>query len=173
MSHNKPAAREPDPFFDAVGRVTVAGTAMDASLHHLLGTVALEPTLIMHMNAASTSQLIEMCRLALTVGVLAPADVTQIETCLKRADGLRLRRNEIVHSLYIRSEPSQGIEAMKPVRKSLGYKAAPVTIEAMHALADEIHILREDLFRTGWNATAGRMEGMGGLIPARTSTESL
>ncbi|WP_406321287.1 hypothetical protein [Streptomyces sp. NBC_01637] len=165
MSQDKSASREPDPFFDAVGRVTVAGTAMDASLHNLLSAVALEPTLIMYTNAANTSQLIELCRLALTVGTVTSEDVTEIEACLKRADALRIRRNDIVHSLHMWEEAGDGIEAMKPIRKNLGYKTTPITIEAMRALAEEIHTLRGEIFRVGWNANAGRMPGMGGLIP--------
>ncbi|MEV8047645.1 hypothetical protein AB0P02_27955 [Streptomyces griseoluteus] len=165
MSQDKPLVCEPDPFFDAVGRVTVAGAAMDASLHNLLGVIAMEPTLIMYANAANTNQLIELCRLSLTVGTLAPEDVTQVEACLKRADKLRVRRNDVVHSLYMGAESGEGLDALKPVRKALGYKATPITIGAMRTLADEIHALRNELFRVGWNARAGKMPGMGGLIP--------
>ena len=55
--------RERNPFFEAVGRVTVAGAELDFSLKGLLGAIAHEPTLIMYANSQSTSKLIELCNL--------------------------------------------------------------------------------------------------------------
>ncbi|MFD4968927.1 hypothetical protein [Streptomyces sp. NPDC058424] len=164
LNNNPPGER--NPFLEAVGRVTIAGTELDASLHHLLGAIALEPTLLMHANGANTDKLLQLCRLALTVGTVEPDDVTEIEACLKRADSIRIRRNAVVHSIYMTVELGQGMEALKPIRKSLGYNAKPITVEEMEALADEVTVLRSDMFRAGWNAGAGKQPGMG-LIPPR------
>ncbi|MFF1604204.1 hypothetical protein ACFVYV_43465 [Streptomyces mirabilis] len=158
-------APERNPFLEAVGRVTVAGAQLDASLHHLLGAIAHEPTLIMYANAASTDQLLQFCRLALTVGTIEPEDVTEIEACLKRADSLRIRRNTVVHSIYMTAESGEGFDAMKPVRKSLGYSVTPITVEEMETLADEVAVLRSDMFTAGWNATAAKLPGMGRVGP--------
>ncbi|GED89341.1 hypothetical protein TNCT6_64260 [Streptomyces sp. 6-11-2] len=98
------------------------------------------------------------------MGIVAPEDATEIEACLKGADNIRIRRNAIVHSIYMKAESGEGMEALKPVRKSLGYNAKPITVEEMEALADEVTVLRSDLFRVGWNAGAGKQPGMG-LIP--------
>lgn len=145
--------RERNPFLEAVGRVTVSGGEIDFGLRHLLGAIAPEPTLIWDANAASTDQLTRLCRLAVKVRDVEPADAAEIESCLQRVDDFRLRRNTIVHAIY--SAAGEGVvEAMNPMKKRLGYKVTPVTVEEMEALADEVIILRSDLFRVGWNASA-------------------
>ncbi|MGW5368969.1 hypothetical protein ACWER6_26245 [Streptomyces sp. NPDC004009] len=159
------ASRKRDPFLEAVGRVTLSGGELDASLRHLLGAITSEPTLIMYANAANTSQLIEFCKLALKVGHLAPEDVAEIDACLTRADKFRSRRNTIVHALWTMNESGDGIEAMNPVRKNLGYHTSAVTVEEMEALADEVLLLREAMFRAGWNARAAKLPGMRKVQP--------
>jgi len=157
--------QERDPFLEAVGRVTLAGGELDFALRHLLGAIAHEPTLLMYANAANTSQLIEICKLALKVGHVAPEDAAEIEACLTRAEKFRDRRNTIVHALYAQAESGVGIEAMNPVKKNLGYRTSAVTVEQMKALADEVALLRDAMFRVGWNAGAGKMPGMAKLPP--------
>lgn len=154
------APRERNPFLEAVGRVTLAGGELDFSLRHLLGAITIEPTLIMYANAATTSQLIEFCKLALKVGHLPAEDVTAIETCLSRAENFRNRRNTIVHALYTPAESDSGVEAMNPLKKSLGYRASAVSVEEMETLADEVTLLQSDMFRAGWNAHAAQMPGL-------------
>ncbi|MFE2828464.1 hypothetical protein [Streptomyces sp. NPDC059271] len=158
-------ARERNPFFEAVGRVTLAGAELDISLKGLLGSIAHEPTLIMYANSQNTSKLIEFCKLALTVGHLAEEDVAEITACLARADKCRDRRNTIVHAIYAPAESGAGIEAMNPMGKKLGYRVSAVSVEAMESLADEVTVLRNDMFRAGWNARAGRMPGMQPIPP--------
>ncbi|MFD8967730.1 hypothetical protein ACFV0C_22500 [Streptomyces sp. NPDC059568] len=101
---NTDAARERNPFLEAVGRVTLAGAELDISLKGLLGSIARESTLIMYANSQNTSKLIEFCKLALTVGHLEPEDVTEISACLTRAEKCRDRRNTIVHAIYAPAE---------------------------------------------------------------------
>lgn len=86
--------------------------------------------------------------------------MTAIESCLTRAENFRNRRNAIVHALYTPAESGSGLEAMNPLRKSLGYRASSVSVEEMEALADEVTLLKSDMFRAGWNARAARMPGM-------------
>ncbi|WP_406168338.1 hypothetical protein [Streptomyces sp. NBC_00996] len=62
--------------------MTLAGAELDISLKGLLGAITHEPTLIMYANSQNTSKLIEFCKLALDVGHLAPADVTEVSACL-------------------------------------------------------------------------------------------
>ncbi|MGP4090746.1 hypothetical protein [Streptomyces sp. KR55] len=50
--------RERNPFFEAVGRVTVAGAELDFSLRQLLGTIAPEPTLLLSANTEGCARLI-------------------------------------------------------------------------------------------------------------------
>ncbi|MEU6591380.1 hypothetical protein ABZ923_19520 [Streptomyces sp. NPDC046881] len=100
----------------------------------------------MHANAANTSQLIEFCKLALNVGHIAAEDVEAIQSCLTRAEKFRNRRNTIVH-------------------KMLGYHTSAVTVEEMEALADEVAVLRDDMFRAGWNASSAKPSGMERLPP--------
>ncbi|MEU7048057.1 hypothetical protein [Streptomyces eurythermus] len=163
------APRERNPFLEAVGRVTLAGGELDFSLRHLLGAITLEPTLLMYANAANTSQLIEFCKIALSVGHLDAADVEEIMPCLTRAEKFRNRRNTIVHALYAPSESGVGMETMNPVKKNLGYRTSAVTVEEMEALADEVIVLREDMFRVGWNARAAKLPGMGKIPPRAPS----
>ncbi|WP_245608049.1 hypothetical protein [Streptomyces hokutonensis] len=162
---NDAAPRERNPFLEAVGRITLAGGELDFSLRHLLGAITIEPTLIMYANAANTSQLLEFCRLALTVGHIPSEDIAEIESCLTRADTFRKRRNTIVHALYAPTENGVGIEAMNPIRKNLGYHTSAVSIEEMEALADEVALLQNDMFRAGWNARSAQMPGMQKIPP--------
>ncbi|MEU9979514.1 hypothetical protein [Streptomyces sp. NPDC051014] len=159
--------RERNPFLEAVGRVTIAGAELDLALRHLLGSIAHEPTLLMYANNQNTSKLIELCKLALTVGHLAPEDVTEISACLARADRCRDRRNTIVHAIYAPDESDVGMEAMNPVRKNLGYRVSSISVEEMEALADEVTVLRDDMFRVGWNASAAKMPGMAPIPPRK------
>ncbi|MEU0253296.1 hypothetical protein ABZ299_12470 [Streptomyces sp. NPDC006184] len=159
------APRERNPFLEAVGRVTLAGGELDFSLRHLLGAIAHEPTLLMHANAANTSQLIELCKLALKVGHIAAEDVEAIQSCLARAEKFRNRRNTIVHGLFAPAESGVGMETMNPAKKALGYHTSAVTVEEMEALADEVAVLRDDMFRAGWNASSAKLPGMGRLPP--------
>jgi hypothetical protein len=165
MTLNEQPERARDPLMEAIGRVTVAGAQLDAALHGLLGTIAFEPTLLKHTNGASTDQLIQFCRLALTVGTIAEPDVKEIAACLDKADNIRKRRNTVVHSLYMQAETGNGVEALKPVRKNLGYLATPITPDEMEDLADEVTVLRDDMFRAGWNSKAGKMPGMQPIPP--------
>ncbi|WP_328441734.1 hypothetical protein OHA71_42715 [Streptomyces sp. NBC_00444] len=140
--------------------MTLAGAELDISLKGLLSSIAHEPTLIMHANAHNTSKLIEFCKLALTVGHLEPEDVSEIAACPTRAEKCRDRRNTIVHAIYAPAESGGGVETMNPVRKKLGYRASAVSVEEMEALADEVTVLRDDIFTAGWNATVGKLPGM-------------
>ncbi|MGW2550673.1 hypothetical protein [Streptomyces sp. NPDC001635] len=167
MTLNDQTPRERNPFLEAVGRVTIAGTELDMSLRHLLSTITRESTLIHYANAAGTDKLLQLCRLALTAGPVAPEDVPAIAACLDRANRIRERRNRIVHSLFLPTDSDDGINAWKPQSRSIGYTATPVTVEEMEDLADEVTVLRDDLFRAGWNAGPGKDPGMG-PIPPRT-----
>ncbi|WP_329034495.1 hypothetical protein OIE71_18370 [Streptomyces sp. NBC_01725] len=160
------APRERNPFLEAVGRVTIAGAELEVALKGLLGAIAHEPTLIMYANSQNTSKLIEFCKLALDVGHLAPDEVSEISACLTRAEKCRDRRNTIVHAIYSPAESGIGIEAMNPVRKKLGYRVSAISVREMEALADEVTILRSDMFRAGWNAGAAKLPGMR-PIPSR------
>ncbi|MFD8736239.1 hypothetical protein ACFV06_15185 [Streptomyces sp. NPDC059618] len=157
--------RERNPFLEAVGRVTLAGAELDISLKGLLGAIVHEPTLIMYANSQNTSKLIEFCKLALTIGHLAEEDVSEISACLGRAEKCRDRRNAIVHAIYAPDESGNGIEAMNPMGKKLGYRVSSISVKQMEALADEVAALREDMFRAGWNARAGKMPGMRPIPP--------
>ncbi|MFD5636232.1 hypothetical protein ACFWJM_19175 [Streptomyces sp. NPDC127077] len=158
-------ARERNPFLEAVGRVTIAGAELDISLKSLLGAIALEPTLIMYANSQNTSKLIEFCKLALKVGHLAEEDIAEISACLGRAEKCRDRRNTIVHAIYAPDESGNGIEAMNPMGKKLGYRVSSISVEQMEDLADEVAVLRDDMFRAGWNARTGKMPGMRPIPP--------
>ena len=161
------APRERNPFLEGVGRVTIAGAELDVALKGLLGSIAREPTLIMYANGQNTSKLIELCKLALAVGHLAAEDIAEISACLARAEKCRDRRNSIVHAIYAPGEDGVGMEAMNPVRKKLGYRVSSVSVEEMEALADEVVILRDDLFTAGWNATTGEMPGIKPIPPRK------
>ncbi|MGW5295502.1 hypothetical protein [Streptomyces bacillaris] len=145
-------APERNRFLEAVGRVTLAGAQLDFSLRHLLGSIAFEPTLLMHANAESTARLIDLCKLALRVGTVAPEDMSEIEACLARANELRIKRNTVVHSMFMQAEGGDGFEAMKPIAKGLGLSVSTLTIVEMEATAQAIEELRRDMFRAGWNA---------------------
>ncbi|MET7764829.1 hypothetical protein [Streptomyces sp. NPDC005336] len=155
------ATPERNPFLEAVGRVTVAGANLDFSLHNLLGQLAFEPTLLQLANAEGTARLIELCELALKtyeVEMLAD-DVAEVQRCLVRAKVLKDKRNLIVHSLYMRAEDGIGLEAAKPLRRTLGQRVTKITVAEMEATAAEMEALRSDLFRAGWNARA-KVTGM-------------
>jgi hypothetical protein len=162
---NNSPEHERDPFLESVGRVTLACAELDISLKGLLGAIAHEPTLIMYANSQNTSKLTEFCKLALTVGHLAPEDVTATSACLTRAEKCRDRRNTIVHAIYAPAESGVGIEGMNPAKKTLGYRVSAISVEEMEALADEITVLRNDMFTAGWNARAGKMPGMQPIPP--------
>ncbi|MFF7763136.1 hypothetical protein [Streptomyces griseorubiginosus] len=167
--------RERDPFLEAVGRVTVAGAHLDRHLHHLLGSLAFEPTLLVLANAEGTARLIELCELALKCyNHDEAADLADVKDCLARAKVLKDKRNTVVHSLFMQAEDGNGLEAMRPVRKTLGHSVTPITIEEMESLAKEMEELRSDLFRAGWNIRSAqtgmpRMRRPG--EPAEAATE--
>ncbi|WP_143663535.1 hypothetical protein [Streptomyces sp. NRRL B-24085] len=152
---NEAAPRERDPFLEAVGRVTVAGAHLDRHLHSLLGSLAFEPTLLVLANAEGTARLIELCELALKCyNHDDPAALADVKDCLTRAKALKDKRNTVVHSLFMQAEDGNGLEAMRPVRKTLGHSVTPITIGKMESLAKEIEELQSDLFRAGWNIRA-------------------
>ncbi|MEU6371251.1 hypothetical protein ABZ876_37645 [Streptomyces sp. NPDC046931] len=171
MSDDSESLRPRNPFLEAVGSVTIAGAQLDSSLHHLLGWIADEPTLLAYANAGSTDQLIQLCRLALAVSLtIWPDDKKAIEACLKRADDLRTRRNDVVHSLYFQVEASQHVKASKPIRKGFGYKSTNISLEEMEAVADEVQKLRDDMYVAGWNAVAVQRGGR--RVPTRAEIEA-
>jgi hypothetical protein len=145
------APPERNPFLEAVGRVTIAGAHLDRSVHNLLGCLALEPTLIVYANAEGSARLIELCELALECYNFDLADVDDVKACVARAKALKDKRNMIVHSIYMQAEEGDDLEAMKPMRKTLGQSVTPITVEEMEVLAAQIEMLRGDLFRAGWN----------------------
>jgi hypothetical protein len=53
------------------------------------------------------------------------------------------------------------------VRKNLGYRVSSISVEDMETLADEVSVLRDDIFRAGWDATAAKMPGMAPLLPRK------
>ncbi|MET7711012.1 hypothetical protein [Streptomyces sp. NPDC005407] len=164
-------APERDPFLEAVGRVTVAGAHLDASLHGLLGAIAFEPTLLKLANAEGTARLIDMCEVALTVGTLAPEDVAEVRACLARARELKDKRNQIVHSIFLQAEKGNGFEAMKPRSRKLGSSVVSLTVEEMEATAKQMAELRERMFRAGWNGRC-KMTGMTPIPPPAPSAEA-
>ncbi|MFI8513950.1 hypothetical protein ACIGHB_22760 [Streptomyces sp. NPDC085460] len=150
------SAPERNPFFEAVGRVTVAGALLDLHLRGLLGNISFEPTLLMYANAEGTARLIELCELGLTVGTLAGEDVQPIKACLARARELKDQRNKIVHSLFIKTGEGPELTAMKQMRKQLGASGTAMTIAEMEETARQIEALCGEMFAAGWNATSGR-----------------
>ncbi|MFF3690713.1 hypothetical protein [Streptomyces sp. NPDC002187] len=164
-------APERNPFLEAVGRVTVAGAELDASLHNLLGVIAFEPTLLTLANAEGTARLIEWCGVALTAGTLAEEDVAEIRACLARASELKDKRNQIVHSIFAEAEDGNGLEAMKPRRKRWGHSVTSLSIEEMETTAQQIEELRSAMFRAGWNARC-RETGMPRLPSPASSSEA-
>lgn len=154
MNEESSSVRARDPFLEALGRVTMAGAQLDASLHHLVVALTHEPTLSFHSHDMGTDKLIQICDLALTVYPFTDDDKAEVKACLKRADKLRIRRNNLVHSLYMQAESGEGMEAMKPIKKSVGYDVTAITPQEMEALAGEIAVLQNDLFAAGWNARA-------------------
>ncbi|MET7731227.1 hypothetical protein ABZT02_07645 [Streptomyces sp. NPDC005402] len=149
---NAAAPRERNPFLEAVGRVTVAGAHLDRALLGLLGSLAFEPTLLMHANAEGTARLIELCELALKCyDHHDPADLADVKDCLARAKALKDKRNTVVHSLFMQAENGNGLEAMRPARKTIGHSVTPITIEDMESMAKEMEELQSDLFRASWN----------------------
>ncbi|MFF4508218.1 hypothetical protein [Streptomyces sp. NPDC001401] len=165
MTLNNEPGRERNPFLEAVGRVTVAGAELDIAQKGLLGAIAHESTLLLYANSQNTSKLIEFCKPALDIGHQAPDDVAEISACRVRAEKCRDRRNTIVHAIYTPAETGNGLEAMNPVRKNLGYRVSSTSVEEMEALADEVTILRDDMFRAGWNTDAANRPGMDRLPP--------
>ncbi|MFJ8192797.1 hypothetical protein ACIQ8D_24000 [Streptomyces sp. NPDC096094] len=162
---------ERSPFFEAVGRVTVAGANLDSSLHHLLGQIALEPTLLRLANAEGAARLIELCELALqTYRSEIPAeDMAALSSCLVRAKALKDKRNAVVHSIFLQALEGEGLEAARPARKSLGQRVLTITIPEMETIADDVEALRLELFRAGWNAGA-HASGMSRL-PAQSTNQ--
>ncbi|MFJ6835515.1 hypothetical protein [Streptomyces sp. NPDC091209] len=77
-----------------------------------------------------------------------------------------------MHAICAPAESGVGIEAMNPMGKKLGYRVSSISIEQMEALADEVTVLRDDMFRAGWNAHAGKMPGLG-LIPPRAPGQTV
>ncbi|MEU0428506.1 hypothetical protein ABZ235_33880 [Streptomyces canus] len=149
---NDAAPSERNPFLEAVGRVTVAGAHLDRHLHSLLGSLAFEPTLLVLANAEGTARLIELCELALKCyNHDNPADLADVKDCLARAKTLKDKRNTVVHSLFMQAEGGIGLEAMRPMRKTLGHSVTPITIEEMESVAKEMDELQHGLFRAGWN----------------------
>ncbi|MGY5121194.1 hypothetical protein ACWC2H_36040 [Streptomyces sp. 900105755] len=45
------------------------------------------------------------------------------------------------------------------MRKNIGYRSIAIGVEEMEQLADDIAVLRDDLFRVGWNATVAKQTG--------------
>ncbi|MEV7107406.1 hypothetical protein [Streptomyces atroolivaceus] len=161
--------QERNRLLEAVGRVTLAGAQLDFSLRSLLGALAFEPTLLMFANAEGTARLIDLCKLALNVGTVSPEAVAEVRACLHRANELRIKRNTVVHSMFMQAEESDGFEAMKPLAKNIGMSVSLLTIAEMEATAQAIEELRGDMFRVGWNARCAET-GMA-RIPPPTSTE--
>jgi hypothetical protein len=148
---------ERNPFLEAVGRVTVAGAHLDRFLHSLLGSLAFEPTLLVLANAEGTARLIELCELALKCyNHDDPADLADVKDCLARAKVLKDKRNTVVHSLFMQAEGGNGLEAMRPVRKTLGHSVTPITVDEMENVAKEMEGLQRDLFRAAWNIKSQR-----------------
>ncbi|MFF9215594.1 hypothetical protein [Streptomyces viridosporus] len=166
------ATPQRNPFLEAVGRVTVAGANLDFSLHHLLGQLAMEPTLLVLANAEGTARLIELCELALNMYELEmePEDVADVKRCLARAKAVKDKRNLVVHSLYMPDANGDGMEALKPLRKTLGQRATKISVAEMEAIAAEMEALRSDLFRAGWNAKT-RHSGMSRIPQPTTPPE--
>lgn len=166
-------APQRNAFFEAVGKVTVAGAHLDFSLHNVLGQIAFEPTLLSLANAEGTAKLIEWCERALAnydVDMDAE-DVAELKRCLAKAKELKDKRNTIVHSLFMQSMEGEGMEALKPLRRTLGHKATKITIAEMEATASEMEALRGELFRAAWNATSKRT-GMA-RIPQHSGTAEM
>ncbi|WP_406168336.1 hypothetical protein [Streptomyces sp. NBC_00996] len=51
------------------------------------------------------------------------------------------------------------------MRKRLGYRVSAISVEEMEALADEVTVLRDDMFSAGWNARAAKLPGMRPIPP--------
>ncbi|MFJ9865974.1 hypothetical protein [Streptomyces sp. NPDC101165] len=62
-------------------------------------------------------------------------------------------------------EPGASFEAMNPAKKNVGYRTSAVSVQEMEALANEVALLRDAMFRTGWNSRAAKMPGMRKIPP--------
>ncbi|WP_433892506.1 hypothetical protein [Streptomyces sp. CA-111067] len=149
------ASRERNPFLEAVGSITLAGGMLDNHLRTLLGSLAHEPTLLAHANAESTDRLIDLCRLALRMQAIPKDEAAEVNKCLDLARDLKNKRNQVVHSIFFHQEDGE-IQAMKPVKKTIGMSGTAITVSEMEETAAQIQELCLELFRTGWNATAHR-----------------
>jgi hypothetical protein len=147
--------------YDAIGRVTAEGVLLEHSLKFLLVAIEFSLTLANYANAASLSQLIELCRVAVKTPALNRSQAAEATEILDRAEQLRLARNEIVHSLWHPDPADAGTVASlvghRPTRRQLGMKVLPPrTVDDMRAIAAEIFQLREDMFVVTYNLLLAR-----------------
>lgn len=155
-THAGPDA-EPQRLYETIGRVTAEGVLLDHYLKVLLVVIDFSMTLANYANAASTQQLVQLCRLAISSSK-APADVTyNVNQLLDRADSLRNARNEVVHSLWQQAPdetaPTQaGLLGLRPTRNKIGLKAVSTdSLAAMREIAASTYELRDEIFVASYN----------------------
>jgi hypothetical protein len=158
--------------YEAIGRVTAEGVLLEHSLKFLLVAIEFTLTLANYANAASLSQLIDLCRLASNTGVLGEAQKHEVSELLNRADTLRAARNEIVHSLWLPNQDDNATSANfiphKAARRQIGMHQLPEkSLDDMRSIAAEIFQLREDMFVATYNLLLARSGA--GADPLETS----
>jgi hypothetical protein len=153
---------EPDPFFDAVGRVAFAWAQLESELSQLL--VALLHTPMAGLLAVGQSFTVVCSHIQAVADLPVPLeqhDVPRqrltddfrgrIRDVLSRSRTLSHSRQALVHGLWLH-DPSTGTWAsIRPRQHELLMKIRPFTVEEMHRVAGEIQALTADVERLGSN----------------------
>jgi hypothetical protein len=154
---------DPDPFFDAVGRVAFAWAQLENELSQLLVALLHAPTADIltvgqpfrvvcdHIEAVAGTSVPPRRRTGVPRQRLSDDFRRRTRDVLSRSRALSKKRQDLVHGLWL-YDPSTGTGAsMLPRRHELLMDIRPFTVEEMHRIAAKIQALTADVERLGSN----------------------
>jgi hypothetical protein len=145
---------EPQPLYDAIGRVVLEAAGMESQLGDLISAVSLGP-LTVYLTRGQPFAVLEQMLKALIDNDHVPEPLhSQVREARSEAIRLHGRRNAIVHGTWLPGEAPGQFTAFRPGKYRLSGTPHAFSIDEMHDLAHDLAVLAMRMFMLAWNVEA-------------------
>jgi len=150
----KGAVIEPQPLFDAIGRVAFESAGLERAYSEIVAVMALGGLSIFFTKGAAPAQLKQVVEPLLKNEHIPEPYRSQAREVLLRADQLLELRNHVIHGQWLAIVDELGVaqySTHRAKRHAISDRSREWTIPELHRLAQDMYQLKGQMFNVQWN----------------------